>query len=158
MCIYNIIIGPCFRLHRFPIKDESKQKTRIQTDTERWGIYRQPFLNTYNKIVPSNRRRITSGSIYWVFHVHKTIREKDTTGGRTLPPMTISFLLTSDFLRLIGRLIYNWTSVVLFDFWQLAFISPKSSTSFFSHTRVLIKLKTICSILRFDCKHSPADS
>jgi len=34
-----MIIGPRFRLHRFPIKDQMKQKTRIQTDTERWGIY-----------------------------------------------------------------------------------------------------------------------
>jgi len=41
------------------------------------------FLNTYNEIVPLNRRRITPGSIYWVFHVHKTIREKDTTTGRS---------------------------------------------------------------------------
>jgi len=87
--IYNMIVVPRFRLHRFPIKDASKQKTRIQTDTKRWGIYRRrPFLNTYNEIVPSNRRRITLGSIYWVFHVHKTIREKDTTtaSGLTLLP------------------------------------------------------------------------
>jgi len=125
-----MIIGPSFRLHRFPIKDPMKQKTRIQTDTERLGIYRRQFLNTYNEIVPLNRRRITPRSIYWVFHVHKTIREKDTTttttGGPTLlPPSTISFLLTSDFLRLIGWLIYNWTPVVLFDFWQLEFYLAK---------------------------------
>jgi len=121
-----MIIGPRFRLHRFPIKDASKQKTRIQTDTKRWGIYRRrPFLNTYNEIVPLNRRRITPGSIY----IGSFMYTRQSVKRIPPPPVdrpschrsTISFLLTSDFLRLIGRLIYiierRWYSLTS-DSWS----------------------------------------
>jgi len=135
-----MIIGPRFWLHRLPIKEASKQKTRIQTDTERWGIYRRrPFLNTYNEIVPLNRRRITPGSIYWVFHVHKTIREKDTTTGRStlLPrfddiiPFNIGFSPVD-----WPTDIYNWTPVGLFDFWQLELLSRQKVRLLFARTHI----------------------
>lgn len=76
--------------------------------------------------------------------MYKTIREKDTAGG--WPSHRVWY---HSFY--IGFSSVDWPTdiiehpVVLFDFWQLVLISPKSSTSFCPHTRILIKLSTVCT-------------